>query len=117
MTSIGLSIYGRQRLDTERSTGIIRKHGGYLHKEGMKIQVFDHWNRHHDSTHRAIVVYHDPQYQRSGAMASPGLIGPLGVEEVPNNPGLATGACVGSTKSILWQWQQEYRISIRVLLA
>ncbi len=34
----------------------------------------------------------------------------------PFNPGLAMGACVGSTKSILWQWQQECRISIQVLL-
>ncbi len=34
----------------------------------------------------------------------------------PSNPGLATGACVSSTKSILWQWRQEYRISIQVLL-
>ncbi len=34
----------------------------------------------------------------------------------PFNPGLATGSCVSSTKSILWQWRQEYRINIQVLL-
>ncbi len=68
-------------------------------------------------------------------VASPGLEGPLNRANDPIervyiplrggrtawspwtfNPGLATGACVSSTKSILWQWRQEYRINIQVLL-
>ncbi len=43
-------------------------------------------------------------------------MGSFALARGPFNPGLASWACVSSTKSILWQWRQEYRNNYQVLL-